>query len=260
MHSALVDEVAASPGVAKKELSGQHVGFQSIARWARRDDVAWRVRSALGERMDVVERGARVLERRGAIDAAASAVAQGGELDGSLVLGGDEASQVTQKASRRAGCAGKRDAMTVSSGQSHLARKDDTPRREDSLTRGVAHIGRRRTRDASTCVALAALASPTASCIAGNSCSFASGCVGSGMVSRWPISAVGVPFAQEAETAVLRRQLVDARRSSLAVLRSGRCATGSRNAAMMRAAFTSSTVRSGISEPAKGSGTSKPSP
>ena len=37
-------------------------------------------------------------------------------------------------------------------------------------------------------------------------------------------------------------------------------ATGSRKAAMMRAACTSSTVRSGISEPAKGNGISKPSP
>jgi hypothetical protein len=97
------------------------------------------VHSSLGERMNMVERGALVFERSRAVHAATSAVSQRGELDGSLVLGVDEAPNSTQETSGRARGARERDAMTVSSGQSHLARKDDTPRRENSLTRGVAH-------------------------------------------------------------------------------------------------------------------------
>jgi hypothetical protein len=53
--------------------------------------------------------------------------------------------------------------MTVSSGQSHLAGKDDTPRREGSLLRGVVLRGRRGTGVAATCVAWVALAWSAAS-------------------------------------------------------------------------------------------------
>jgi hypothetical protein len=198
----VVNEVAARPWMTEKELRRQQVRLEPVARRTRHDDVARRVRAALRERMDMVERGARVVERRGAVHTAAPAVSQRRELDRSLVLVRREPPNPTQETSWRARCAGKRDAMTVSSGQSHLAGKDDTPRRESSLTRGVVQRGRRGTGGGSTCDALAALASPTASCT-GLWCSFASGCVGreSGMVPRCPISAVSVPFAQEAETA-----------------------------------------------------------
>ena len=140
MHGAcIVDEVAACPRIAKKEFRGKHVSLQSIARGTGGDHIAGRVRSTLGERMNVVERGALVFERSRAVHAATSAVSQRGELDRSLVLSGNEAPEATQETSGCAWGARKRDAMTVSSGQSHLARKDDTPRRENSLTRGVAH-------------------------------------------------------------------------------------------------------------------------
>jgi hypothetical protein len=73
----------------QEELRGEHIGLEAIARRARRDDVARRVRAALGEWMHVVERGARILERGATIDAAATAVSHRGELERSLVLRGE---------------------------------------------------------------------------------------------------------------------------------------------------------------------------
>jgi len=46
------------------------------------------------------------------------------------VLSGEQSPDATQEASGCAGSAWESDAVTVSSGQSHLAGKDDTPRRE----------------------------------------------------------------------------------------------------------------------------------
>ena len=131
MHRARIqDEVAPCPWMSKKELGGQHVGFEPIAGRTRRHDVARRMGSALGERMNVIERGTRVLEGRSAVHASAAAVSHRSELERSLVLCGEQPPHPTKETSRGAGCAGEGDAMTVSSGQSHLAGKDDTPRRE----------------------------------------------------------------------------------------------------------------------------------
>src|SRR5919107_3492968 len=88
------------------------------------------MRSALGERMNVIERRACVLQRRATVHTAAAAVSHRCELERSLVLCGEQPPHPTEETSRGAGCAGEGDAMTVSSGQSHLAGKDDTPRRE----------------------------------------------------------------------------------------------------------------------------------
>src|SRR4051794_31793645 len=88
------------------------------------------MRAALGQRMHVIECRALVLQCRAAIDASAAAVSHRGELERSLVLCGEQSPNATQEASGRAGCAWESDAVTVSSGQSHLAGKDDTPRRE----------------------------------------------------------------------------------------------------------------------------------
>ena len=131
MHGSRVEnEIAPGPGMAEEELRREHVGLEPIARRTRGYDVARRVRAALGERMDVVERRARILEWRAAIDTAATAVAHGGELECSLVLCGEQSPHAAKEISRGAGGAGEGDAVTVSSGQSHLAGKDDTPRRE----------------------------------------------------------------------------------------------------------------------------------
>src|SRR5258705_3583498 len=82
---------------------------------------------ALGERVHVVERGARVVEGGRAVHAASAAVSEGRHLDRPLLFRGDEAAHSAEQSTPGAGEA---DAMTVSSGQSHLAGKDDTPRRE----------------------------------------------------------------------------------------------------------------------------------
>jgi hypothetical protein len=83
--------------------------------------------------MHVIERGACVLERRRTVDAAPATIAHRGQLERSLVFGRKKtyAAQKTSRGAWRTRCAGKRDAMTVSSGQSHLAGKDDTPLREE---------------------------------------------------------------------------------------------------------------------------------
>ena len=217
--------------------------------------------------MDVVERGARVLERRAAIDTAATAVSHRGELERSLVLCGEQSPQAAKEISGGAGGAGEGDAMTVSSGQSHLAGKDDTPRREKLPRAGcraswsASHRRSQHVRRA--CRARIVALGPA---LPGSCAHRPPGASGERRCRCWPISALHVPIAQEAEPVLLRGesrradQRDGARRSSLASLRFGRMATGSRNAAMIRAAFASSTVRSGICEPANGSGTSNPSP
>src|SRR5436190_2072965 len=73
------------------------------------------------------------------------------ELEGALVLCGKESPDAAQHASGCARSAWESDAMTVSSGQSHLAGKDNTPRRENipragrcvswsALHRGSQHV------------------------------------------------------------------------------------------------------------------------
>ena len=212
--------------------------------------------------MNVVQRGEIEFQVRAAVHAAAAAVSHRGELERSLVLRGQQPPHPTKETSRGAGCAGEGDAMTVSSGQSHLAGKDDTPRRERLPRAGcraswsASHRGRQHVRRAA-CARIVRWVQPcTISLRIGLRVRRVSG-----RAARRPISAVGVPIAQEAERAAwtVLAQWLRARRSSLVPLRSGRSATGSRNVAMMRAAFASSTVRSGICDAAKGSGTSKPS-
>jgi len=92
MHSpGVVDEVAARPRVAHEELDGQHVRLQSIALRAGGDDVARHVRTALGQRMHVVQRGVLIVERRRAVHASAATVAEGRQLDLALLLRREEA-------------------------------------------------------------------------------------------------------------------------------------------------------------------------
>jgi hypothetical protein len=54
------------------------------------------MRAALGERMDMIERGARILERRATVHAAAAAVSHRRELERSLVLCGEQPSYPTE--------------------------------------------------------------------------------------------------------------------------------------------------------------------
>ena len=81
MHGPRVaHEVHARPRAACEELVWQHVSLESIAAPARRDDVAGRVRAATCKGIDVIEGGVLQDQRDGAVDAAPSAVTQGGVL------------------------------------------------------------------------------------------------------------------------------------------------------------------------------------
>ena len=102
MHgTGMMDEVAARPGISREEFDGKHVRLEAVARRARRDDVARRVRSALRKRVHVVERGAGVVERCCAVHTATPAIAHGGELDRSLLLGGKDAANAAHDTARR---------------------------------------------------------------------------------------------------------------------------------------------------------------
>src|SRR5262245_35674150 len=79
------NEVGASPGMCGEELVRKEIALQRVAALTREDDVAGVVGTAVRERVYVIERGRLELERRGAIDAAPSAVAHGRALDGPLV-------------------------------------------------------------------------------------------------------------------------------------------------------------------------------
>ena len=64
--------------MAGEELVRQRVAFQSVAASAGGDEVAGDVGSAVGERVDVVERGRLRAEAQRAVDAAAPTVAERG--------------------------------------------------------------------------------------------------------------------------------------------------------------------------------------
>jgi len=67
--------------MAREEVLRQLIGFQQIARPARDNEVARRVRAAMCERMDVIERGDGDVKRCRAVHAPTAAVAHGGALD-----------------------------------------------------------------------------------------------------------------------------------------------------------------------------------
>lgn len=256
----IMNEVASCPWISHEEFGGEHVGLEPVAWGTRSHDVAGCVRAALGKWLDVIERGMFIVEGGRAIDATPAAVAQGSELDRALLLGREEAPDAAHDA---AGCTAERNAVTVSSGHCTSLEKTTPRTRKGFLSRGVACFGRRRTGGPAHAPRRARAHYPLHHSDVGSRCSSASGCVSSADVcAAVGISGIDAAFAQEGMRngwspahlgLPVRRSLV---RLSLRFLE----ATGSRNAAMMRAACTSSTVRSGISEPANGRGMSNPSP
>ena len=80
-RASISNEVGARPRIARKEILGQEITLEQIARPARRDEVARCVRTAVGARMDVIEGGSSDLERCRAIHTATSAIAHGRALD-----------------------------------------------------------------------------------------------------------------------------------------------------------------------------------
>ena len=87
VHGArVVQEVGACPWMAHEELLGEQVALEAIAGAAGGDDVARHVRPASRYGIHVVEGRALDLERPGAVDAPATAVAHRGALYRALVL------------------------------------------------------------------------------------------------------------------------------------------------------------------------------
>jgi len=80
------DEVLTRPRIAGEELGRQQVSLESIARATREHDVAWRVGSAVRERMHVIERSNVEVQLRAAVDAAAATVAHGCSLERPLLV------------------------------------------------------------------------------------------------------------------------------------------------------------------------------
>ena len=111
----------------REELVRQHVGLEAVAGAAGGDEVAGGGDPALRERMDMVERRDRELERRAAVHAAAATVTHGRALGGALQVGGRHAARMAVEAAGRAWEGDPRKGLA--SGQCHLAGKDDTPLR-----------------------------------------------------------------------------------------------------------------------------------
>jgi hypothetical protein len=113
MHGPCVaNEIRSRPGMAREELVRQHVALQAIARSARGDEVAWRVRATSRDRVHVVERGHLQRQRNGAVDAASAAVPHGGSLDRPPVVSAEVETGVPGEAAR---CAGERDSVETTS-------------------------------------------------------------------------------------------------------------------------------------------------
>jgi hypothetical protein len=86
MHRARIrDEILARPRIAREELRRQEITLEAIASTARQDDVAWRVRTTVRQRMDMIERRKVELELGRAVNTSTAAVAHGCVFDRSLL-------------------------------------------------------------------------------------------------------------------------------------------------------------------------------
>jgi hypothetical protein len=87
MHCPRVeDEVQPGPRVSREKLRRQHVSLESITARARRDEIPCRVPAAMGDGVNVIERGEVDLEGGGAVDATAAAVTHRRALDRALLV------------------------------------------------------------------------------------------------------------------------------------------------------------------------------
>src|SRR5690348_7182912 len=138
MHGAgILNEVEPRPGIAGEELGGEQIALQPIAAAAGGNEVARRVLAAFGEREDVIDCGEVEIERRGAVDAAATAVTHHGVLYRALLVA-DYCALVSSGASRDSGKAWQANMVIVSTPrQFHLAGKA-TPRNGSRSRGGVS--------------------------------------------------------------------------------------------------------------------------
>ena len=82
----VLDEIKTRPGIAGKELRRQQIALETIASTTGGNEVAWRMDAALGERKNVIDSGDVEVERRGAVDAAPTAVTHHGVFNRALLV------------------------------------------------------------------------------------------------------------------------------------------------------------------------------
>lgn len=78
-------EIRAGPGIGREERVWQEIAFQPIAVSAGEDHVARMVDTAVGEWVNVIQRGCFEVEGRRAVHTASAAIAHRGAFDGALV-------------------------------------------------------------------------------------------------------------------------------------------------------------------------------
>jgi hypothetical protein len=110
------DEVVTRPRVTHEEFNRQQLALEPVALAARGNEVAERVRSAMGQRIDMVESGVRELERGSAVHAAPAAIAHRGAFNRVLVVGGRDGPWTA----RVGGGVRTKSSVIVPSGQFHL--------------------------------------------------------------------------------------------------------------------------------------------
>ena len=128
MHGARVaHEVRTGPGMFREEFVREGIALQLIAADAGQNDVARVMHTAVGERVDMVERRRLEVQRRGAVDAAAATVPHGRTLDGALESGSAKVRDPgTSGAAEASG--GKHDAVTLSANGHFTSLEKATPR------------------------------------------------------------------------------------------------------------------------------------
>ena len=292
-RAGVANEVGAGPRISSEELVRQHVAFQAIARRTRRDQVARRVRPALRHGVHVIERRDVDRQWNGAVDAASAAVTHGSVLERTLeaVIVG-----VARAAAETARCAGKRDSVETTSRHCTSLRKENPATGQlpvrglaerEALARAPEHhpgfagpshecrrrsfIGLRGDQVARTSMqtslrGMSAAYVPTAQGRLGVPCrtdaSTGSRFRYKSAKRRSGASTIRTPstnawcHARQRSARLKPRSL----RRQLAAASVPSRRAGSRMAVMIRAAVASRNVRSGISEPGKGSGMSNPSP
>src|SRR5688572_15851689 len=262
-HPGVQQKVHSRQRIPHEEIVRQHVPLQAIAGGAGRDQVAVRGDAAPRTRVHMIDRRMIVLEPCAAVHAAPAAVAHHGALERSLEIDVAKVGRTTppEKSARRAG---KADAMNA------VPRHCTSPKRTTPRAGWGTRAGRRvvvggaHQRVATTvgrrCRGSVEGRRSTLMCL--------QSLIGGG--AYWAAGA-RTPYECRAERrgasawrvrlSYFRRRHPRKGHGTAAAWRGvGRARVGSRNAPMIRAAIMSSTVRSGISEFANGSGTLNPSP
>jgi len=261
-HPGVQQKVHSRQGIPHEEIVRQHVALEAIAGGAGRDQVAVRGDAAPRTRVHMIDRRMIVLEPRAAVDAAPAAVAHYGALERSLEIDVAKVGMTTpaEKSARRTG---KADAMNAVP-RHCTSPKRTTPRAGWGIRAGRVGVGGAHQRVATTsgrrCRKSDEGRRSTLMCLQ----SLIGGGCPLGSDSRTPYECRAErrgARARRVRPSYFRRWHPEKGHGTAATSRGvGRALMGSRRAPMIRAAIMSSTVRSGMSDSAKGSRTSNPSP